>query len=194
MISKLQLAAVALLGAGIASALAAPALQAPQADDHTAAGARAFAQVARVLLSPRCRNCHPAGDAPLQGDDGHRHAMNITRASPEAGLACSTCHQEQNSEAVGVAGGPPGAPHWGLPSRDTPMIFQGRSVPALCAQLKDPAQTGGRDLEALLEHVTNDPLVRWGWSPGGHRSSPPLSHAQFVEAFRVWVESGGACP
>jgi hypothetical protein len=26
-------------------------------------------------MSPRCMNCHPAGDVPLQGDDSHIHTM-----------------------------------------------------------------------------------------------------------------------
>jgi hypothetical protein len=160
----------------------------------TSAGQKSFATVAKVLQSPRCMNCHPAGDRPLQGDAGRPHRMWISRASVEAGLPCSTCHQERNSEAVGVVGGPPGAPHWGLPPKETPMVFQGKTVRALCEQLKDPAQTGGRDLAALLHHVEEDPLVLWGWSPGGKRKKPPVSHADFVAAFRTWVASGGACP
>jgi hypothetical protein len=163
---------------------------APSADE----GARAFEEVAKVLQSPRCRNCHPAGDRPLQGDEGRPHAMNVSRQSVEAGLECATCHQERNSEALGVDGGPPGAPHWGLPPADTPMVFEGKSASELCAQLADPAQTGGRDLEALLGHVSEDALVKWGWDPGGARTRPPLTHAAFVDAFRTWVESGGACP
>lgn len=162
--------------------------------DAAVAGKKAFVDVARVLQSPRCQNCHPDGDAPLQTDRGLRHAMNITRTSVESGLACGTCHQERNSEVMGIKGGPPGAPHWGLPPKETPMVFQGRSVGALCAQLKDPAQNGHRSLDALLEHVEHDPLVLWGWQPGGNRSRPPLSHEDFVSAFRAWVRSGGACP
>src|SRR6476660_2616760 len=34
---------------------------------------KAFMKVYKVLMSPRCMNCHPAGDAPLQGDDNHVH-------------------------------------------------------------------------------------------------------------------------
>jgi hypothetical protein len=169
-----------------------------QADDtevaDAAAGARAFEQVAKVLQSPRCRNCHPAGDAPLQTDLGRPHAMNVSRASVAAGLECATCHQERNSEALGIPGGPPGAPHWGLPPADTPMVFEGLSSRVLCQQLKDPAQTGGRDLSALLDHVSHDALVLWGWAPGGTRTTPPLSHERFVAEFRTWVRSGGACP
>jgi hypothetical protein len=159
-----------------------------------AAGKLAFADVARVLQSPRCRNCHPAGDAPLQSDAGRPHRMNITRRSVESGLACAACHQERNSEALGIAGGPPGAPHWQLPPAATPMVFEGRTVTALCEQLRDPAQNGNRSLADLLRHVSSDPLVLWGWKPGGTRTVPPLPHDRFVTAFRTWVESNGACP
>ena len=157
-------------------------------------GARAFGEVAKVLQSPRCRNCHPAGDRPLQTDAGRPHAMNVSRRSVEAGLECATCHQERNSEALGITGGPRGAPHWGLPPAETPMVFEGRSARELCEQLKDPARTGGRELDDLLHHVAEDALVLWGWDPGGTRTRPPLSHEAFVAEFRTWVESGGACP
>jgi hypothetical protein len=181
-------AALIAIGLGIRDAPAAPA------PDPVDAGKRAFLEVAAVLLSPRCRNCHPAGDRPLQTDAGRPHRLNISRRSTDAGLDCSTCHQERNSEALGIAGGPPGAPHWGLPPAGTPMVFEGRSPRALCAQLTSPAQTGGRDLGQLLRHVADDPLVRWAWQPGGTRTRPPSSHDAFVAAFRTWVASGGACP
>lgn len=174
-------------------ALSALAYASPTADE-IAAGKHAFVTVARVLQSPRCQNCHPAGERPLQGDAGRPHRLSISRRSVDAGLACSACHQERNSEALGVIGGPPGARHWGLPSSTTPMVFEGRSVRALCEQLKDRAATGGRDLNALHEHVANDALVKWAWAPGGNRSKPPVSHAELLASFRTWVASGGACP
>ena len=158
-----------------------------------AAGQRGFVEVARVLQSPRCQNCHPSSDAPLQTDQGRPHAMNISRRSVAAGLPCRTCHQERNADAIGLIG-PPGAPHWGLPPRDTPMVFEGKSVAALCAQLRDPARNGQRSLSDLLEHVSHDPLVLWGWSPGGKRTLPPLTHDAFVAAFQAWVTANGTCP
>lgn len=157
-------------------------------------GARAFTDVARVLQSPRCKNCHPAGDRPLQGDAGRPHAMNISRASVDAGLPCTTCHQVRNVDVLGLLRGPPGAPHWGLPPRDMPMVFEGLSVRALCEQLREPARNGGKSLAELTEHVAHDPLVLWGWKPGGRRTKPPLTHARFVAAFRTWVDSGAECP
>lgn len=172
---------------------ASPPAAPPTADQFTAAQA-AWGDVYRVLTHPRCMNCHPAGDRPLQTDTSRPHRMNISRASVKNGVACSTCHRAVNSEALGIAGGPPGAPHWQLPPEQTPMVFQGHTPASLCAQLKDPARNGGKDLEGLLKHVGHDPLVLWGWQPGGERTVPPLSHADFVKAFTAWVEGGGACP
>lgn len=182
----------ALITACIAIASAAIAF-AQSTDDKVTAGKKAFVEVAKVLQSPRCANCHPADDRPRQGDQAKPHAQNISRKSVEAGVACTTCHQDRNSEeTIGLAGGPPGAPHWGLPPAN--QVFVGLTPSALCAQLKDPAKTGNRDLAQLLDHVTNDALVKWGWAPGGKRSLPPLSHAKFVAAFKTWVDSDGACP
>jgi hypothetical protein len=75
-----------------------------------------------------------------------------------------------------------------------PMVFQGKTASELCQQLKNPLENGGRDLAALLEHVEHDPLVLWGWQPGGKRTVPPLTHARFVQAFRTWIAAGAVCP
>ncbi len=181
-----------------APAEAAPAEAAPAAPAPTEAQAKAAAEawgtVYEVLMHPRCMNCHPAGDRPLQTDASVPHAQNISRLSEKNGLACATCHQEQNSEAYGVKGGPPGAPHWGLPAEDMPLIFQNRSPSALCEQLKRPADNGNRTLADLLHHVTHDKLVLWGWEPGGDRAPVSVPHDRFVAAMKTWVDGGGACP
>lgn len=153
------------------------------------AAVQAFLDVVRVLQSPRCVNCHPDGDVPLQRDEGVPHGMMISRRSPEVGLPCSTCHREVGLDLPGL---PPANPHWQLPPRN--QVFEGRTPAELCAQLKDPEQTGGRDLDALLHHVSEDSLVLWGWSPGGGRTTPPLPHAAFVARMRTWMEGGAPCP
>lgn len=188
--------AIAISAAAIAATAAFALAQAQnQADaSKAAAGKQAFATIAQVLQSPRCQNCHPAGDRPLQGDRGVPHAMNISRASIAAGVPCQTCHQDRNADAIGVPGGPPGAPHWGLPPAEVPMVFQGKTPTALCEQLKDPARNGRRSLAQLLEHVSHDALVLWGWNPGGDRTVPPVPHDLFVAAVATWVNAGGACP
>src|SRR4051794_16537911 len=56
----------------------------------------AFTQVYSVLMHPRCMNCHPKGDVPLQGDDSHFHTMAPKRGKDGHGLyamKCSNCHQ-----------------------------------------------------------------------------------------------------
>ncbi|MEL6338842.1 MAG: hypothetical protein AAFP04_03805 [Myxococcota bacterium] len=171
-----------------------PAVALSESSNGVERGIEAFARIARVLRSPRCQNCHPAGSAPLNGESSVRHAMNISRISVDSGLPCATCHQVKNSEAYGVVGGPPGAPSWHLPPAQTPMVFQGRSDRALCQQLRDPSRNGGKDLAGLLKHVVEDPLVRWGWSPGGSRQPPPISHREFVQAFSDWIDNDAPCP
>lgn len=164
--------------------------QAPSAEAIAAARAD-FLDVARVLLSPRCRNCHPAGDAPLHGDQGVPHSMNITRRTPAAGVPCTTCHRERNAP---LAGGPPGVPDWHMPPAEMPMVFEGKTPRALCLQLVDPAHNGGKSLHDLVAHVRDDRLVHWGWNPGPGRSLPPLPHAAFVAKVQRWAEAGGPCP
>ena len=155
------------------------------------AALRDFEDVARVLLSPRCRNCHPAGERPLQRDQGVPHAMNISRRSSESGLPCTACHRDKNAT---FAGGAPGVPGWRMPTADTPMVFEGRSVPALCEQLRDPERNGGRDLDDLVEHVGHDALVVWAWTPGEGRTPPPVPFDEFVARFTRWAQAGGPCP
>ena len=186
--------ALAILGCGVASALLAASLTARPAKPDTAASRAAFLNVYRVLTSPRCQNCHPAGDAPLQGDDSHAHLQNVKRGKDGHGvygMRCDTCHQTANLPGAHM---PPGNPKWALPSPEHKMVFAGRSAGELCRQLKDPKQTGGRSLEALLNHIANDDLVGWGWSPGEGRTLPPLSRSETVAQMKIWIEGGAACP
>ncbi len=161
---------------------------------RSAKSAAAFVQVWRVFTSPRCQNCHPAGDAPLQGDDSHVHAQDVKRGVDGHGVTamrCNTCHQDKNLPGANM---PPGNPKWGLPAANNKMVFVGRIASQLCRQLKDPTQTGGRNLAQLLEHVAGDDLVGWGWSPGDGRTLPPLSRADTVAALREWIDDGASCP
>src|SRR5688572_7707842 len=47
---------------------------------------KAFMDVYKVLMSPRCMNCHPSGNIPLQGDDSHLHTMLPKRGKDGKGL------------------------------------------------------------------------------------------------------------
>jgi len=159
------------------------------------AGARAaFLAIYPVFMHPRCMNCHPAGDAPLQGDDSHVHVQHVKRGPDGRGLyalKCAACHQEANLSGANM---PPGNPTWRLPAADMPLVFQGRSAHELALQLKDPRRNGGRTLADLVHHVTEDKLVLWGWSPGDGRTTPPLTHDEFARRFKEWVDKGAAAP
>jgi hypothetical protein len=148
--------------------------------DHAATSPRdtglvAFEKVRSVLQHPRCQNCHPAGDAPLQGDDGHPHTQNVQRGPYGPHM-------------------PPGAATgWRMPPRDMKMVFVGKSPHDLCEGLKDPAHNGGRDAAALRTHL-EDPLVAWGWHPGRGRAPIPMSRQDFLTAFETWSAAGAPCP
>jgi len=164
------------------------------AEKDSLASQNAFLEVYKVLMSPRCMNCHPSGDVPLQGDDSHLHTQGVQRGPDGKGLyalKCTNCHQAQNTAGLNM---PPGNPTWRLPAANMKLIFQGRSAKQLAMQLKDPKQNGGKTLEQLFHHVSEDSLVLWGWNPGDGRSLPPLSHDEFVKQFREWVDKGAVVP
>ena len=175
--------------AAIATLHAAPRTPKPDAN----ASREAFLRIYKVFTSPRCQNCHPAGDSPLQGDDSHVHLQNVKRGKDGHGvyaMRCDACHQSANLPGANM---PPGNPKWSLPAPEHKMVFVGRTPAALCRQLKDPKQTGGRSLAQLLEHVSSDDLVGWGWDPAG-RALPPLSRADTVAQMKIWIDGGAACP
>ena len=188
-------AAVAAL-AGLASGCGQrdePAPPSATARDDAAARA-AFLAVYPVFMHPRCMNCHPAGDAPLQGDDSHPHIQNVRRGPDGKGLfalKCANCHQDTNLAGVHM---PPGNSTWRLPAAKTPLVFQGLSPRELADHFKDPGRNGGKSLPELVHHVTEDQLVRWGWNPGDGRAPPPLSHDEFARRFKEWVDKGAASP
>jgi len=101
------------------------------------AGARAaFRDVYKVLMHPRCR---------------------------KYALKCANCHQHTNLPGANM---PPGNSNWHLPKKDKPLVYQGKSPRELADQLKDSKRNGGRTLEQLVEHVTNDKLVLLWCEPG----------------------------
>jgi cytochrome c5 len=154
----------------------------------------AFNRAWTVFNSPRCRNCHPAGDAPLQGDDSHVHIQNVKRG-PDGhgvyGMKCNTCHQLTNTPGDNM---PPGNPKWSLPPSNMKMVIVGETPGQFCRQLKDPAQNGGRTLAQIITHVSSDDLVGWAWNTGDGRTPPPLTRPEFAAAVREWVKNGAACP
>jgi mono/diheme cytochrome c family protein len=157
------------------------------------ASVKAFAKVYSVLMSPRCMNCHPKGDVPLQGEDSHIHTMQPKRGTDGKGLyamKCANCHQPENTPGVHT---PPGNPKWQLPPADMKMVFEGRTAHQLAIQIMDFNQNGHKDMKKLIEHV-DDTLVKAGWHPSQGLKQPPLSHKEFKKAWITWLETGAYAP
>lgn len=169
---------------------------------NLAQGLAAWERVYSVLISPRCINCHTATNYPQQGDDRRRHFANVVRGGREGkgvpALTCNGCHQEVNADSTGV----PGSPNWHLAplsmrwqdTNDRPL-----SSAAVCRAVTDRSRNHNMDGRALLKHNAEDKLVLWGWNPGRRpdgtmRTLPPLTHAEFADATRIWVEAGTPCP
>lgn len=157
-------------------------------DDDTRAIA-IFTELGKVLTHPRCVNCHPAGERPLQGEAGLPHQPHVVRGADGhgvPGLVCASCHGVESFENV------PGNASWHLAPAS--MAWEGRSLGAICAQMKDPQRNGGLDLAGLVKHVAEDALVGYGWNPPSHLEPAPGDQATAGALMKAWVEAGAACP
>lgn len=160
-------------------------------EDVRARSAALFAEASKVLLHPRCVNCHPAGDRPLQGEDGRIHEPWVRRGSAglgAVGMRCGSCHLDENFDPGRV----PGAPHWRLAPLE--MAWEGLTAAEVCEQLKDRERNGGRSLEEVVEHMRDDELVGWGWQPGAGREPAPGTQELLGDLIAAWVETGAVCP
>jgi len=141
-------------------------------------------------MHPRCINCHQ-DQSPRQGDARTVHLPLVVRGNNDNGaptLPCQTCHQTTNT----AGGFVPGVENWRLAPLS--MLWEGRTKEQICVQIKDPARNGGRQTgEQIIEHMKTDPLVLWAWTPGTGRTTPPLSHDEFVQALEDWVAAGMPC-
>lgn len=150
-----------------------------------------FVEIGKVLTHPRCINCHPAGDQPLQGASDRLHEPPVVRGRTGfgvTGMRCRTCHSTENYDPGRV----PGAPLWHLaPAK---MAWQGLSLTELCEQIKDPERNGGRSLNEIHEHMAEDALVGWGWAPGADREPAPGTQEAFGDLIRAWIKTGAECP
>lgn len=166
--------------------------------DETQRSLALFEEAGKVIQHPRCVNCHPATERPLQGIKMVPHQPPVFRGEGGMGLpgmTCNTCHGEENVAVVGQAEtlkSIPGHPLWHLAPIE--MAWEGKTLGAICEQIKDPERNGGKTLAEIVEHMAEDTLVGWGWTPGEGREPVPGTQAEFGELIRVWVETGAACP
>jgi hypothetical protein len=198
-IMALAVAALALPIAVLAANTEPTALQSPAAfasiADKDARSLALFNEMGKVIQSPRCLNCHPRGDHPLQGDDMHAHSPPVVRGPYNfgaSGMECTTCHGRDNLAFANGERSIPGNRKWSLAPLS--MAWEGKTLGEICTQIKDPARNGHKTLDQLVEHNSSDVLVGWGWHPGKGRTSAPGTQAQFGALTRAWVDSGAKCP
>lgn len=159
------------------------------ADAQEIDAAKLFLEAAKVFQHPRCTNCHASGDSPRQGEDKRIHQPPVTRGPNDQGangMFCNVCHQDKNLAGI------PGASHWQLAPKS--MGWGEVTAAEICKRLNDPVSNGNRKAKGIALHVAHDALVIWAWNPGGNRTSPPISHDQFVDLLTRWAEAGGGCP
>ncbi|MBV8512423.1 MAG: Isoquinoline 1-oxidoreductase subunit [Xanthobacteraceae bacterium] len=159
--------------------------------DEATRSAAIFTEFGKVLTHPRCMNCHPTSDRPRQGDARRLHQPPVWRGADGYGLPamrCPICHTKANFDPAGV----PGNPIWHLAPLE--MGWQDRTLGQICEQIKDPARNGGRSLEALIEHIREEPLVSWAWAPGYGRQPAPGTQHQAGDLIEAWVQTGAVCP
>lgn len=150
-----------------------------------------FLEASRVLLHPRCANCHPSGDVPLQGMEMRLHDPPVTRGPEDrgvVGMECTGCHQDRNLDHARI----PGAPNWHVAPKE--MAWVGKTPRYVCEQMKDPKRNGGKSLAQIVEHNAHDKLVGWGWYPGHEREPAPGTQEQFGALIAAWVDTGAECP
>ena len=210
---RIAMIAIVVGGLTAAGAVVAAGVAAPQAAPESASGLRSvssfqsikdpaarslalFEEAGKVIQSPRCLNCHPVERAPTQGDDLRPHNPPMVAGDSghgPASLPCFSCHTAANVPAWGDRiKSIPGDPKWALAPAE--MAWQGKSLGAICAQIKNPATNGGKTLAQIHHHMAEDHLVGWGWNPGAGRTPAPGSQAQFGALIKAWIDTGAKCP
>jgi hypothetical protein len=154
-----------------------------------------FGEIGKLVTHPRCMNCHPAGDHPLQGDDQREHMPPVWRGETgHLATNCAGCHTERNVTLHEAASykSIPGNPRWEIAPLS--MAWQNKPLGEICRQLKDVNLNGGRDLALLQEHFAKDELVAHGWDPGEGRDPAPGSQEAAGRLVQAWIDSGAECP
>ncbi len=157
--------------------------------DEKARSVALMEEMGKVILHPRCVNCHPAGDRPLQGDLPKPHIPLVQRGDDNHGvpaMECTTCHGPENFRNV------PGNPKWHLAPLE--MAWEGRTLGEICQQMKDTERNGGKSIPEIVHHLAEDELVAYGWNPPAHLEAVPGNQKLFGQLAQAWADTGGHCP
>jgi hypothetical protein len=159
--------------------------------DQRARAIALFEEAGKIMMHPRCVNCHPATERPRQGDAMRPHQPLVVRGKDgngAAGMTCNTCHHATNFNPARI----PGNDHWALAPAS--MAWEGQTIGQICEQIKDRTRNGNRDMAAILRHVVTDTLILWAWAPGEGRAPVPGTNAEFAALLRAWADAGAHCP
>ena len=197
----------ALLGAatmGLAEGKAVDLTPPPPGSVSAADGLAAWARIYEVASHPRCANCHTGpSDRPMWSGPSYGtarpHGMNIRAGESRMGaeyLACGTCHTTKDTDWDNANAMPHAAPRVAMPWALAPVEAHwfGQPSEAICAQLRDPARNGGRDMTELAAHLDHDLILHWAWTPGGNREPAPYSLQEHVSDILAWGTAGMPCP
>lgn len=186
--------------AGLASLHAQETLKPPSSfeyiDDERLRSQEIFRELGKVLQHPRCVNCHPDGNSPLQGNAGNQHLHHpmVVRGEDTHGvpaMKCGTCHAVENVTVTD---------QWAMPGHDpwhlapAEMAWEGKTLAQICEQLKDMDRNGGKTPDDMIKHMAEDGLVGWGWKPGEGRDPVPGSQKLAGDLTRAWYATGAHCP
>ena len=162
-------------------------------------GLAAFETVRAVLQHPRCQNCHPAGDAPLQGDDGPRaraeRAARARRARHGRRASARRATARRTRPSSYGAHIPPGvATGWHMPPPEEKMVFVGvRAARAVRADQGPGAQR--RQGHGRAAHAPRRSARDLGLEPGLRPRAGVHAVAQtFLAAWETWAAAGAPCP
>lgn len=176
----------------------------PPASATEAEGLEAWSRIYEVASHPRCANCHTgASDRPMWSGPSYGtarpHGMNIRAGESRMGaetIRCATCHTTKDTDWDNANTIPHAAPRVAMDWALAPVeaAWFGRSSFEICAQLRDPALNGDRDMLALAEHLDHDLILHWAWNPGGDREPAPYSLQEHVDDILIWGTAGFPCP
>jgi hypothetical protein len=186
---RLSIVVVVASGTCLAAETLMPASSFDRITDKEKRAVALFEEAGKVIIGPRCLNCHPVDDSPRQGELMRKHEPPVLRGMGGMGppaMRCLTCHGTSNVDAV------PGNAKWFLAPKE--MGWIGHSLGQICEQIKDRSRNGDRSLDDLVEHMAQDDLVGWAWNPGGNRTPAPGTQKEFGQLIQAWKDNGAHCP
>ena len=135
---------------------------------------------ARSSCSPRCLNCHPAGDRPRAGRRACiRTSRRYVRGDDDFGASRACAAHMPRPGQLRSRPASPAIPNGMLAPIE--MAWIGKSLGEICEQIKDPARNGGKSMEQIVEHMARRFAGRLGLA-SRRRAQAGARHAESSSA------------